>query len=250
MIATTLLAMALIKPPKVSEVVAQSWKQTLVIGHRGAAAYKPENTLPAFEAAIESKAVGAETDVHISRDGVPMIMHDGSLDRTTSLKGAIKDTDSATMIAAGVPTLTDYFGVTKDRIVSVVEIKDGQDVVKKVIDEIHRLKLSNQVILFSFNADYIAEAKKRDRHIFAAWLNSNPTPMDKFFDKVKEIHADAIAMAWPVVNEKLVEEAHQRKLPVFAWTVDPGKEVDRLKGLKVNFIITNSPRDVREQLER
>src|SRR5512140_1897675 len=99
----------------VQEVIERSWEVTQVIGHRGAAAHLPENTMPSFEAAIAAAAPGVECDVHVSRDGELMVIHDHTLDRTTAISGLIEETDSAAMRLAGVPTLDEYLAVTKDR---------------------------------------------------------------------------------------------------------------------------------------
>ena len=126
MLAIALAALSTAAPkPSTADIVQRSWDETLVVGHRGAAAYKPENTLPSFEEAISSGAVATECDVHLSQDRQMAVMHDKTLDRTTSLKGAVKDTPMAAMSAAGVPTLQELAKLTKDRIVLVVEIKRG-----------------------------------------------------------------------------------------------------------------------------
>ena len=82
--AVTMMAPA---KPSTKAIIAQSWKETLVIGHRGAAAYKPENTLPAFEEGIASKAFAVECDIHLSQDGEMVVMHDKTLDRSSRSRG-------------------------------------------------------------------------------------------------------------------------------------------------------------------
>jgi glycerophosphoryl diester phosphodiesterase len=247
---TAIIMATLLTNLSTQATIKQSWDHTLVVGHRGAADYKPENTIPSFEEAIKSKADAAECDVHVSKDGELIVMHDGTLDRTTSLKGAIKDIDSKTMKAAGIPTLADYLKVTKNHIISVIEIKDGTDVVKKTVAQIKKEGMTAQCIIFSFNKDYIQEAKKLEPKLFAVWLNSKPTDLKAHFETCEKIHADGIGIAYQGANAEIVGEAHRRKMPVFVWTVPPGEIVDRLKALKVNFIISNSPRDVHEQLNK
>lgn len=245
-----LAVLIMASPVSAKAAVAQSWKQTLVVGHRGAAAYKPENTLPAFEEAIASKAAAAECDVHVSRDGELMVIHDPTLDRTTPLKGPVKEALAADMAAAGVPTLGDYLRTTKDRIVSVIELKDGQDVVPKTLALVKERGMLGQAILFSFKADFIKQAKQLEPKAYAVWLKAAPANLEEHFAKCLEIRADGIGVAYPAATEALVAEAHKRKMPVFVWTVPPGPEVERLKALKVNFIITDHPREVIEQLKK
>lgn len=247
----TMFIMAYMASPiSAKAIIEHSWKQTLVVGHRGAAAYKPENTIESFEEAIACKAVAVECDVHVSKDGELIVMHDDTLDRTTRLKGAVKDTSAAEMIAAGVPTLAEYLRTTKDRIVSVIELKDGADVVPKTLALVKKQKMLSQTILFSFNADFIKQAKQIEPKAYAVWLNSEPKDLEAHFARCKEIKADAVGVGYPAATAALVAEAHKRKMPVFVWTVPPGPEIDRLKALKVNFIITNHPRDVIGQLKK
>lgn len=234
------------------DIVARSWKKTGVVGHRGAAAYEPENTLPAFEKGIECKADAVECDVHTSRDGDLVVMHDSTLDRTTKLKGPVKDVSTATLREAGIPFLPDLTALTKDRVVLIVEIKDGDDVDRKVVDHLKERKMVEQTIVFSFGDQHVANVKKLNPEQFGVWLvgqKIDPANMTPVFDKLKEIKADALGVDYHNCPAELVEEAHRRHLPIFVWTVPPGAEVDRLKALKVNFIITNHPRDVRSQLE-
>ncbi|MBN9501380.1 MAG: hypothetical protein BGO01_01020 [Armatimonadetes bacterium 55-13] len=245
------LAMTGATKPNTAEIVKRSWTETLVIGHRGAAAYQPENTLPAFEEAIKCGANAAECDIHTSKDGEMIVMHDATLDRTTTLKGAVKDTEWPTMKAAGIPSLADLTHTTKDRIVLVVEIKDGEDIEKKMVDHLHEQKMVDQTIVFSFGAEHIAKVEQLDSKFYSVWLvGKKLTPEDYpgVFTEATRIGASGIGLDYHQVTPEIVKMAHEKKVPVFVWTVPPGEEVDRLKVLKVNFIITNHPRDVKQQL--
>jgi glycerophosphoryl diester phosphodiesterase len=244
--------MAAMMKPSTSAIVARSWKETLVVGHRGAAAYKPENTLPAFEEAIASGVEATECDVHTSREGEVVVMHDATLDRTTSLKGAVKDTAWSDMKAAGVPSLADLTRLTKDRIVLVVEIKAGEDVERKVVDHLNAEGLRDQSIVFSFGAHHVAKVEALDKDYFSVWLvgkKLTPADYEGVLSEAARIGADGIGLQYRNVTPEIVRLAHQRKVPVFVWTVPPGPEVDLLKEMRVNFIITDHPRDVRRQLK-
>jgi glycerophosphoryl diester phosphodiesterase len=246
-----LASLAMIEPPKPSTTatIAQSWKQTLVVGHRGAAAYKPENTLSAFEEGIACNVAAVECDVHLSQDGEMVIMHDKTLDRTTSLKGKVSETLWATMKSAGIPSLADLTKVTKDRVVLVVEIKDGVGVERKVVNHLNDEKMKDQSIIFSFGADYIKATEQYDPGHFSVWLiGLKPVSNEAALDQAARIGANGVGISYKNVTPEFVRAAHDRKLPVFVWTVPPGEEVDRLKAMKVNFIITDHPRDVRTQL--
>lgn len=246
-------AIAMMAPvkPSTQSIVKQSWNQTLVIGHRGAAAYKPENTLPSFEEAISCQAVATECDIHLSQDGEMVVMHDKTLDRTTPLKGEVAKTDWKTMKDAGIPNLQDLTKVTKDRIVLVVEIKHGEGIEKKMLDHLNGQNLLDQSIIFSFGEDHVRKTEQQDPRYFSVWLVGKalkPEDYKATLDRAKELGADGVGFQYRNVTPELVKAAHERKVPVFVWTVPPGPEVDRLKALKVNFIITDHPRDVLKQL--
>ena len=238
--------------PSTKAILARSWKETLVMGHRGAAAYAPENTLPAFESGIASGANAVECDIHLSQDGKMVVMHDTTLDRTTSLKGKIAETPWATMKAAGIPSLADLTK-TKDRVVLIVEVKAGQGIEPLMVDHLRRERMVDQSIVFSFNDASVEKVEAIAPEFTTVWLLSKAEVekgMDAVFGNLAKIHADGVGFDYHQVTSAWVEEAHRRKLPVFVWTVPPGDEVARLKERGVNFIITNSPRDVREQLTK
>lgn len=246
-------AIAMMAPakPSTQSILAESWKQTLVIGHRGAAAYQPENTLPSFEEAITCKAVATECDIHLSQDGEMVVMHDKTLDRTTSIKGEVAKTPWADMKAAGIPNLQDLTKVTKDKIVLVVEIKHGEGIEKKMLDHLNAEKMLDQSIIFSFGENHVQNTEQLDSRYFSVWLVGKilkPEDYAATLDRAKEIGANGVGFQYRNVTPELVKAAHDRKVPVFVWTVPPGPEVDRLKALKVNFIITDHPRDVIKQL--
>ena len=247
----TILLATLLMLPSTKAILAQSWNETLVVGHRGAAAYAPENTLPAFEAGIASGANAVECDIHLSADGEMVVMHDTTLDRTTALKGKIAETPWVTMKAAGVPSLADLTRVTKDRIVLVVEVKAGQGIEPKMVAHLRDQGMVDQSIVFSFNDESVEKVEAIAPEFTSVWLLSKSEVekgIDRVFANLAKIHADGVGFDYRQVTPEWIAEAHRRKLPVFVWTVPPGAEVARLKGLGVNFIITNSPKDVREQL--
>jgi glycerophosphoryl diester phosphodiesterase len=239
--------------PSTRAIIEESWDRTLVVGHRGAAAYQPENTLPAFEEGIASEADAVECDVHLSADGEVVVIHDSTLERTTSLKGKVAETTFATMKPTGIPSLAELTTLTKDRTVLVIEIKGGEKVESMVVDHIRRERMGDQTMLFSFHCDRLAKVEAIAPELTSVWLLSaedTAKGMPAVFNRLAEIHANGVGFDYRVVTDRWVEEAHRRKLPVFVWTVPPGPEVDRLNEMGVNFIITNHPRDVRAQLRR
>jgi glycerophosphoryl diester phosphodiesterase len=254
MLGALLAAAMTTTPVSAARIVERSWEKTLVVGHRGAAAHKPENTLESFREAIRSGAVATECDVHTDRDGGVVVIHDTTLHRTTALKGMVSNTPSALLRRAGVPFLEDYTRVTKDRIVSVIEIKAGVEVEAKVARHLRAHNMVDQSIVFSFDASRVAKTKEADRGLRAIWLVASPgTPADyeeRVFSRLKDIGADGVGVQFRNATPELAAEARKRRIPLFVWTVPPGPEVDRLKALRVNFVITDHPAEVIAQLGR
>lgn len=239
--------------PNTQAAVHLSWGRTLVVGHRGAAGCRPENTPESFREAIASGALATECDIHTDKEGGVVVIHDSTLDRTTTLKGQVSETSTSVIRAAGVPYLEDFTGVTKNRIISVIEIKSGTDIEVKAVAHLRQEKMLDQSIIFSFNPESVKKVKDLEPGLFAVWLvadsGSAPDFEGRVFAKVQEIKADAIGVQHRNAVEELVSLTHSKGLPIFVWTVPPGPEVDRLKDLKVNFIITDHPREVKAQLE-
>lgn len=250
MISSVIAAMAFSSAPArpdASALIQKSWDRTHVVGHRGAAAYEPENTLISFAKAVEVGAHATECDVHMSKDGVAMVMHDTTLERTTRLTGKVAETDSSTMIQAGIPTLEDYIVDLKGKIVQVIEIKAGVGVVPEVLRLVRKHKTERETIIFSFNADFIKESKTLAPDVIAIWLvgaATNEGNLGEVLARRADIKADGLGFQFRQVQSFLAERLRAEKLPLFVWTVPPGEQSERLNGLKVNFIITDHPKDV------
>ncbi len=235
------------------DLLLRSWSQTLVVGHRGAAAHAPENTLAGFKLAISSGAVATECDVHLDAEGNLAVIHDNTVDRTTTGKGRVKEKSSAELRALGVPTLADLTAITQGKIVLVVEIKDGEDAPRKVVQHIRSQGMTDQTIVFSFHAKFVEATKALDPKQTSVWLVSGkPTgdKLDEVLVQAEAMRADGLGFSFQGVSQEAIVAAHKRKLPVFVWTVPPGPEVERLRALKVNFIITDHPKEVVEQLAK
>ncbi len=141
-------------------------RRTLVLGHRGYSAKYPENTLLAFRKAIEAGADGIELDVWLTKDGEVVVIHDGTVDRTSNGSGKVKDMTLEELKALDfgggerIPTLEEVFeAVPEDAIVNV-EIKDA-DAVEKTA-EIVGGNNPERVIVSSFLIDALREYRKHD----------------------------------------------------------------------------------------
>lgn len=243
----------------------------LIIGHRGASAVSPENTLAAFVRARDDGADGIEFDVRLSRDHVPVVIHDASLKRTGSLDRLVEELDvsalqqcdvsswfhrSQTAIkpkVETVPTLAQVFALFQEtKAVLCLEMKseapDATPLVQSVVDEIHKAQIAKQVVVSSFDLNAVALVKQVDPTISTAALFepklSRPISTMrklKMIELAIEHRADEVALHHSLCSARVVEKAAQLGLPVVVWTVDDVKWIKQARRLGLKGLITNNP---------
>lgn len=227
----------------------------LIIGHRGASADAPENTLAAFALALEQGADGLELDVQLSADGQPVIYHDHSLQRLCGRSEACADlalADLQTLSVADdqtIPSLHQLFEMFGPRTLYNVELKSfslrNNGLVEAVAEVVEAHGLAANVLISSFNPFYV----RRARQIFSTdtlvallrqpgWQKYAYLVADGEGDHPHYTLVDEAYMAW----------ATRRGYRVHVWTVDDPAEADRLAKLGVHGIITNKPGWLRRRL--
>lgn len=226
-----------------------------IIGHRGASAEAPENTLAAFALAQAQSADGIEFDVQLSADGWPVVIHDFTLDRTTSGQGRVSDyslVDLKKMDAGSgetIPTLAEVFEQCGSDFLYNIELKSAsyhnRDLVTAVADTIKTHQLNRQILISSFNPFIIKQAKQKfpkNMMIAHLWQQKG----GRFKQTLIPVTADHPLAER--VDESYMAWARQRPLRVHVWTVDEVTEAHRLANLGVQAIITNQPQKIREGL--
>lgn len=220
----------------------------LIIGHRGASADAPENTLAAFSLALEQNADGIELDVQLSADGVPIVIHDSTVDRTTNGAGRVSDLTLAELRTLtierehAIPTLDEVFETLGRRALYNVELKilgihDG-GLCAAVAQAIDRHNVADRVLASSFSPFVVREARRQlSRAIPVAHIREHRAA--RLFHNF--VRAEADHPGHSLVNEALMDWARRRGLRVNVWTVDDAAEADRLIRLGVHGIITNRP---------
>ena len=205
----------------------------IIIAHRGAAAYKPENTISAFKEAIKMKADGIECDVRLTADNKLAVIHDATIDRTTSGKGKVKDYKLNQLKSYGIPELHDVIDVIKrTNLLLFVEIKDkGSE--KQIAEAIKKNKMESRIVIVSFYADSLEKVRKLDG-IKTGLIFSKKL-------KTIDLKVEWIVPSKDVVTEQFVEDMHKAKLKVLAWTVDDVKLAKKLSNLGIDAIATNKP---------
>lgn len=233
--------------------------------HRGASGYYPENTMLSFQKAIEFGASGIETDVHMTKDGYLVLMHDEQVDRTTNGKGFIKDFELSALkkLDAGswfdkelnnitVPTIEELFDLVADsKIILNIEIKTGivfyPGIEEKLINTVKKYNLEDRVIFSSFNHYSMVYCKQLCKQIKTGLLYMEGLYKPELY--CKQAHANAIHPSFYSINEEIVRAAITSGIEVNPFTVNDEKDMKRLISYGVSGIITNYPNKLRSLLE-
>jgi glycerophosphoryl diester phosphodiesterase len=224
------------------------------IAHRGASAYEPENTLRAFERAIELGATMIELDVHLSRDGYPVVIHDPDLSRTTNGTGRVDDLllEEIQHLDAGlgerVPTLAQAIDLVRGRAQLYIELK-GQQTPAAVVDTLRRTSFCDQAIAGSFYPWLPQKVKFLEPTIRTSVLVSGRDRGTDFVGWSLAVEADYVHPCWerssPTPHELLTPESiaalRSHGLGVILWHEERPEELRELVKLDVDGICTNAP---------
>lgn len=232
----------------------------LVIAHRGASGELPENTLAAFERAVELSADMIETDLHLSRDGIVMIHHDASLgrlgdvaeirDRTAAELAALNAAPGATVVER-IPTLLDVLDRFGARMQFNLELKvDAREqayvgLEERVLQEVEARGLMDRMLFSSFDDGVLERLRARSPHARLAVLVAARRPFG-ILKRAERVGAEAINPQCLLVNAALVRAAHRAGLAVYPYTANEIPEMTRLLDCGVDGIITNYPARLRE----
>ena len=261
---------------------AGSAHHPLIIGHRGASALAPENTLAAFERALDDGADGLEFDVRLARDRVPVIIHDATLRRTGGRDIAVAllssdelaETDVGTWfnlqnperergeyVRCGVPTLARLLQTVEERAgLLYVELKceAGEPyapLVAEVLEVVREHSFTSRVVIESFLLDAVREVKRLAPEVRTAALFerslSRPLPSPRrMLAQALECDADEIALQHTLARRRTVEAARAAGFDALVWTVDDPAWAKRAVELGLCALITNHPARMRAALDQ
>lgn len=206
--------------------------RALRLAHRGDWRRAPENTLPAFEAALSVAACdGLEFDVRAAADGVPVVCHDETLSRVQGRPDRVDGTSSTALFDLGVPTLEDVLRVAGRRAFLDVELKvDPGPVVIEVLAAGRGPEFRNAVIS-SFDPA-VLEAIARRAPTWPKWLNTRVLD-EATLAVATALGCRGVSVEWHALNAGSVALAHSAGLEVAAWTVRRRATFDRLERLGV-----------------
>ena len=198
----------------------------------------PENTIAAFRKALEMGAGGIECDVRISSDGYPVIIHDDTIDRTTSGCGKVRQFNAAQLVQYGIPVLWEVLKLLREeKILLFLEIKEtGYE--REIITTVGRSGIADRVIYISFSEESLAKTREIGDKLQTGFLYSG----DGFPEKIlEELGVKYFLPEGSLVTKDVISAAHSKGLEVFTWTIDDRKTAERLIECGVDGIITNKP---------
>ena len=248
-------------------------RKPLIIGHRGASAVAPENTLAAFRLALAQNADGVEFDVRLTRDKIPVVIHDDDLRRTGSIPDRVADlsladlkkvdvgswfdrkqTTGASFSGETIPTLEEVFALFEStNALLYLEMKSDasqrDELAHSCCDTLKRSSLKQRVIVECFDLEAIAAVKKIDNEIRTAAL-FEPTLKTslaaaasgrKLIERSRIVSADEVALHHTLATPRIIAAAHEANLQVIVWTVDNTDWLKRAASLRIAALITNDP---------
>jgi len=217
----------------------------LRIAHRGASAEAPENTLAAFARALALGADGLELDVRVTRDGVPVVIHDATLIRLTGRRGtvarlALADLRVARVRGEPIPTLPEVLALVRRRAVVQIEIKPGVPVAP-VVRAVRQARAGNAAILASFAAATLAEARALAPRVARMWIRERGTP-GRLHPRLAALAAAGVSLDHRAIpSPEFVAALHRRGWRVWCWTVNDPSAMRRLADWGVDAILSDNP---------
>ncbi len=237
----------------------------LVIAHRGAKAYRPENTLAAYELAIEQHADMIEIDLHLSSDTRIPITHDSTLEHfgkegevsghtleeLRAISHAAHEAKAAGENWEGIPDLDEVLDRFADRIPFNLEIKTDvghrpyPGLQRMAFDQVVARDIMEPTVFSSFSDAVLAELRGFSPYVRLALL-LDPRFTDRAFERAAAVGAEAVNPHFSIANAELVDEAHALGLAVYVYTVDDADQMGELFDIGVDGIFSNAPDVLRE----
>jgi glycerophosphoryl diester phosphodiesterase len=252
----------------VSERTFSQEARRLVVAHRGASVEAPENTLAAYDQAVERGADAVEFDVRLTADGIPVVLHDPDLARTTDASGLVREVRLEelarvrTVEGHGIPTLAEALRLLSGRIAVDIELKnipgeadftpDGEPLVEATLDAIGSSGFAGSVLLSSFNPASIAHARRLAPEIPTGLLTGYDVDADVALAYCAgEGHPWVLPFVRMVTNasDGYAERVHSEGLRLGTWITDDPAEALALFRSGVDAVATNDPATVIEARE-
>lgn len=259
------------KPAAEYKVFDTKNMKLLVMAHRGGRGIAPENTIAAFQKSFELGVDVLELDVHATKDGKLVVIHDKSVDRTTNGKGLIAEMtlDEIQKLDAGfkwtndngktfpfrgknikIPTLREVFEKFPEIQINIEPKHEKPSPAKPLCDLIREFKRGDSVIVGSFNDEILENFRKNCRGVATSASPSEASGFlarykvglsDNYTPKMQALQVPEKIGSLQIINKEYVKAAHEMNLEVHVWTINDAEDMKRLIEIGVDGIITDYP---------
>ena len=215
----------------------------LKIGHRGARAYEPENTLRSFRKAIELGVDAVELDVRKTKDGKVVVIHDAKVDKTTNGKGSVGELtlDEIKQLVTEkdekVPTLEEALDFLDRKVKILIELKES-GFEEEVLRQIRERGLENNVVIVSFIEEALRKVREMDKEVETGLIyvrHRNP------IKAALDLRASYLLPLYRFTHTANVKKAHENGLKVIVWTINKPEEVPQYIKKGVDGIASDRP---------
>jgi glycerophosphoryl diester phosphodiesterase len=221
----------------------------LKIGHRGAPAYEPENTLRGFRRAVELGVDAVELDVRRTKDGRLVVIHDAGVERTTNGRGRVRDLtleEIRGLVTRGggrVPTLEEALDFLRGKVRILVELKET-GLEKDVLALVHRKGLLGDVIIVSFHEEALRRVRELEKEVETGLIYvKHPDPVGA----AQRLGVNYLVPSYRYTGPTDIRRAHESGLKVIVWTINRREEAVEHAGKGVDGIASDRP-DILEGL--
>jgi glycerophosphoryl diester phosphodiesterase len=235
--------------------------KVLIIAHRGNSSVAPENTLPAFQSALDAKADLIELDYYHAADGVPVVIHDEILDRTTNSEhvfgqpklvvgsyssSELKKLDAGTwfdekFVNVRIPTLVESLDLIQSGSVTLVERKQGDP--ETVVRLLKEKNLIDKVVVQAFDWKYVARCRELAPNLALATLSGKPAAPEQI-EAAAATGADVIVWDHQKIGRREIEQIHKLGKKAWAYTIDDLDKAKQLVAAGLDGVITNKPAEM------
>lgn len=207
------------------------------VAHRGYPARYPENTLPAFRAAIDLDFSIVELDVHLSKDGIPVVIHDYRVDRVTDGRGEVGDLTLSELKklrvhnSEEIPTLEEALELLKGRATISIELKQAGSLYpgleEVVLKSVMQRDMLDQVYLLAFDQYSLLRARELNKDVELGINIGGVGPF--YFEPMKRLSVRYLAVPIRYLTDTLVNKAQEEEVQLITWPVDTPEQMERIR---------------------
>lgn len=215
-----------------------------IFGHRGAAGHAPENTLEGIRTGLTLGVDGIEFDVRCSKDHRPVVIHDETIDRTTSGSGTVDELTLKELSAFGIPSLGDVLQLVGDQVHQNVELKElaAARLTYDLLTELFKQHLlqKDKILVTSFDWDAVRLIRQLDSSIPVGLLTKG-IPADEFWRLSRELRSTTANINLASVTPQFVETAHTYGMMAMVYTVNTAEDGQRMHEMEVDAVFSDYP---------